>query len=115
MMKEEPSVKKIVLYSIIIVLSLAYYAFLIAGNYLLPDNEIYLALNIGAQIELVAPEIIALRIISAAIIILTTSFMLRLILAQAMRLFKKGRALITLYKVYCRNNSNICRLINLGG
>lgn len=101
-MKEKPSVKKTVLYSIIIVLSLAYYVFLIVGNYLLPNNEIYLALNIGAQIELVEPGIIALRILSAAIIILTASFLLRLILAQVMRLFKKGRALITLLSSFIK-------------
>lgn len=100
--KKKISVKKIVVLSIIGLVCLAYYAFLIAGYFVIFDNEIYQGLNIFVVSTNKEPLHLVLRVFSSIVLILSFSFFIRLFLNWIVRFMRKGKALVTLISSFIK-------------
>ncbi len=100
--KKKVSVKKIVVLSIVGLVCLAYYGFLIAGYFVMFDNDIYQGLNIFIDSASREPLHLLLRVISSIVLILSISFFIRLFLNWIVRFLKKGRALVTLISSFIK-------------
>ena len=93
--KTFPDYLDLVIRILLLALVAAYYVLLIFGKFIFkPENAFYRSLNLFSG---AGDPNIAVRIISYAFFILSASYILRLVLNQATRFMKKGRAIVNLF------------------